>query len=308
MTAGWKGVIAAGGIGSRLHPMTQAFNKHLLPVYDKPMIYYPLTTLMLGGIRDILVISTPEALPQFEKLMGDGSQWGLTIGYLPQERPNGIAECLRIAAPSIKGRSVAFMLADNIFFGAGLGRLISTAAERNDGASVFAYEVADPGAFGIITLDADGRPLSIVEKPEEPASKLVVVGLYLYGPDVADIARTLSPSGRGELEITDINRAYLDQGRLQVYPLGRGFAWLDGGTPNDLFEASQFIKVMEARTGLKIGCPEEVAFRMGYITLDILETSARRLPAGDYATYLLSIAAGERRQRVRPSSANKKDA
>jgi len=307
MTGRWKGVIAAGGMGSRLHPMTLASNKHLLPVYDKPMIYYPLTTLMLGGIRDILVISTPEALPQFEKVMGDGSQWGVSIGYLPQEQPNGIAECLRIAAPSIKNCSVAFLLGDNILFGAGLGRIIATAAKRNEGASVFVYEVADPGAFGVITLDSDGRPLSIVEKPTEPTSKLVVVGLYLYGPDVTDIARTLSPSGRGELEITDINRAYLDQGRLQAYPLGRGFAWLDGGTPNDLFEASQFIKVMEARTGLKIGCPEEVAYRMEYITLDALETSARRLPAGDYATYLLSMAARERKAPARPSSVIRKD-
>jgi len=301
MSAGWKGVIAAGGTGSRLHPTTQVFNKHLLPVYDKPMIYYPLTTLMLGGIRDILVISTREALPQFERLMGDGRQWGVTISYLPQDRPSGIADCLRVAAPSIEDRSVALLLGDNIFFGAGLGRLISTAAKRNEGASVFVYEVADPGAFGIMTLDSDGRPLSIMEKPEEPTSKLVVVGLYLYGPDVTDLARRLSPSHRGELEITDINRAYLDQGRLQVYPLGRGFAWLDGGTPNDLFEACQFIKVMEARTGLKIGCPEEVAYRMGYITLDALEASAERLPAGDYATYLLSIAASERKQSARPS-------
>jgi glucose-1-phosphate thymidylyltransferase len=294
MTVGWKGLIVAGGVGSRLHPMTQAFNKHLLPVYDKPMIYYPLTTLMLGGIRDIVVISTPTALPQFERLLGDGRQWGVTINYLSQERPNGIAEGLRIAAPLIRGCNVAFVLGDNIFFGAGLGGVLSTAAKRNDGASIFVYEVANPGAFGIITLDSNGRPVSIVEKPKEPTSRLAVTGLYLYGPDVVDIATALPPSQRGEFEITDINRAYLDQGRLQVYPLGRGFAWLDGGTPNDLFEASQFIRVMEARTGLKIGCPEEVAYRMGYITLDALETSAHRLPPGDYAAYLLSIAASER--------------
>jgi glucose-1-phosphate thymidylyltransferase len=299
MMAGWKGVVLAGGVGSRLHPMTQVFNKHLLPVYDKPMTYYPLTTLMLGGIRDIVVISTPAALPQFEKLLRDGRQWGLSIAYLPQERPNGIAEGLRIAGPSIHGCSVAFVLGDNIFFGAGLGRVLATAAERNDGASVFVYEVANPGAFGTITLAPDGRPLSIVEKPKDLSSRLAVTGLYLYGPDVTEIAAALSPSHRGELEITDVNRAYLDQGRLQVYPLGRGYAWLDGGTPSDLFEASQFIRVMEARTGLKIGCPEEVAYRMGFISLDAFEASARRLPVGDYATYLMAIADSERQQRAR---------
>jgi glucose-1-phosphate thymidylyltransferase len=248
------------------------------------------------------VISTPTALPQFEQLLGDGSQWGLSLDYLPQERPNGIAEGFKIAAPLIDGCSVALALGDNIFFGAGLGRMLSMATARNDGASIFAYEVANPSAFGTVTLDADNRPLSIAEKPKKPTSKLAVTGLYLYGPDVVDITLGLAPSRRGELEITDINRAYLEQGRLQVYPLGRGYAWLDGGTPNDLFEASQFIRVMEARTGLKIGCPEEIAYRMKFITLDELEASAERLPQSDYAAYLRSIAAGERAVQRAPGT------
>ena len=297
---GWKGLILAGGTGSRLHPMTRGFNKHLLPVYDKPMIYYPLTSLILGGIRDFVLVSSPAALPQFEALLGDGSQWGVSIRYLPQAEPAGIADGLRIAAPAVAGHNVAFMLGDNIFFGSGLGRMLAQAAKQNDGASVFVYEVANPEAFGTINLDSAGRAVSIVEKPKDSTSRYAVTGLYLYGPDVMEIAAKLSPSQRGELEITDVNRAYLEQGRLKAYPLGRGYAWLDGGTPADLFEASQFIRIMEARTGLKIGCPEEVAYRTGLITLDALEALARRAPPGDYGAYLLSIVKTERVQRARP--------
>jgi glucose-1-phosphate thymidylyltransferase len=297
---GWKGLILAGGTGSRLHPMTRGFNKHLLPVYDKPMIYYPLTALMLGGVRDFVLVSSPSALPQFETLLGDGSQWGLSISYLPQPKPTGIADGLRIAAPAIKGHNVAFVLGDNIFFGVAFGHMVAQAAAENDGgASVFAYEVANPGAFGIVNLDAAGKPVSIVEKPKDATSRFAVTGLYLYGPDVCEIAASLKPSARGELEITDVNRAYLEQGRLKVHPMGRGFAWLDGGTPNDLFEASQFIRVMETRTGLKIGCPEEVAYRKGFITLDALEALAQRAPTGEYAAYLVSIAQSERMQQAR---------
>jgi len=294
MTIGWKGLILAGGRGSRLHPLTQLLNKHMLPVYDKPMIYYPLTTLMLAGIRDIVLVSTPTALPQFERLLGDGGQWGLSIAYLPQDEPSGIADGLRVAAPLIAGRNVAFVLGDNIFFGAGLGRLLSTAAKYNEGASIFVYEVANAAAFGTVTLDSNGAPLSIAEKSKHTESRLAVTGFYLYDPDVIDIAAQLSPSGRSELEITDVNRAYLDQRRLKVYQLGRGFAWLDGGTPNDLFEASQFIRVMEARTGLKIGCPEEIAYRMKFITLNTFESLVSNLPEGDYSAYLFSIAKSER--------------
>src|SRR5262249_53881963 len=221
---------------------------------------------------DFVLISTPAALPQFEALLGNGSQWGITISYLPQPAPTGIPDGLRIAAPVIAGHNVALVLGDNIFFGDRFGRMVATASEQNGGgASVFAYEVANPGAFGIVNLDAAGRPVSIVEKPRDATSRLAVTGLYLYGPDVVDIAMALKPSGRGEFEITDVNRAYLEQGRLKVHVMGRGFAWLDGGTPNDLFEASQFIRIMEARTGLKIGCPEEVAYRKAFISLDVLE-------------------------------------
>jgi glucose-1-phosphate thymidylyltransferase len=298
MTLAWKGLILAGGRGSRLHPMTQLFNKHMLPVYDKPMIYYPLSTLMLAGIRDIVLVSTPSALPQFESLLGDGGQWGLTIAYASQPEPNGIADGVRIAAPLLGGCNVALVLGDNIFFGSGLGRLLRAAVKSNEGASIFVYEVAHPDAFGTVVLDSKARPLSITEKAKNADSRLAVTGFYLYGPDLVDVALRLSPSARGELEITDVNRAYLDQGRLKVYRLGRGYAWLDGGTPNDLFEASQFIRVMEERTGLKIGCPEEIAFRMKFITLDMIEKLASSLPDGDYAQYLLALARSERARNL----------
>jgi glucose-1-phosphate thymidylyltransferase len=250
----WKGLILAGGYGTRLFPMTIGSNKHLLNVYDKPMIYYALTTLMLGGIREIVLLSTPAGVPLFQRLLGDGSEWGLHIDYVVQEHPNGIGEGLLLAERYTSGKHVALILGDNIFYGSGLSELLYRAIDRNDGASIFTYEVSNPQAFGIVTLNEAGVPVSIAEKPERPESSLAVTGLYLYGPDVLDVAKCTAPSKRGELEITDINRAYLEQSRLKVYPLSRGYAWLDGGTPNDLFEASQFIRVVETRTGLKIGC------------------------------------------------------
>jgi glucose-1-phosphate thymidylyltransferase len=260
-----KGIILAGGTGSRLLPLTAAINKHLLPVYDKPMIYYPLTTLMLAGIRDIILISTPSALPQFETLLGDGKKWGISINYLAQGKPDGIAAGLKIAAAEIEGSPAALILGDNIFFGAGLGELISKAAGKNTGASIFTYTVANPQAFGIVNVDAKGKPLSLAEKPSAPSSQQAVTGLYLYASDVAQRINALKPSKRGELEITDLNQSYLNDGRLSVYPLSRGYAWLDGGGFTDLFKAGQFIRVMEERTGQKIGCPDEIAYRLGFI-------------------------------------------
>jgi glucose-1-phosphate thymidylyltransferase len=254
------------------------------------MIYYALTTVMFAGIRQIVLVSTPAAVPQFERLLGDGSQWGLAIRYLVQERPNGIGDGLRLASDFIAGKNVVVALGDNIFYGSGLSQLLSRAIARNEGASIFAFEVANPEAFGIVTLDAAGRPVAIVEKPKAPRSTLAVTGLYFYAPDVVDIVAGLSPSHRGEFEITDVNRAYLEQGRLKVYALGRGYAWLDGGTPHNLFEASEFIRVVEARTGLKIGCPEEVAYRMGFISLEQLAQVAKRAPTCEYGDYLSSLA------------------
>jgi len=286
----WQALILAGGTGSRLYPMTRGSNKHLLPVYDKPMIYYALTTVMFAGIRQIVLLSTPTAVPQFEQLLGNGSQWGLAIRYLVQEHPNGISDGLRLASDLIAGKNVAVVLGDNIFYGSGLGRLLSRAMALNEGASIFAYEVANPEDFGVVTVDAAGKPTAIVEKPKTPDSSKAVTGLYLYTPDVVDIVGRLSPSDRGELEITDVNRVYLEQRRLKVYTLGRGYAWLDGGTPRNLFDASEFIRVVEARTGLKIGCPEEVAFRMGFISLERLIALAKKAPTSDYRDYLSSIA------------------
>jgi glucose-1-phosphate thymidylyltransferase len=272
MTGKWKAIILAGGSGSRLAPLTRAVNKHLLPVYDKPMIYYPLSTLMLGGLRDFIVISGPEALPQFERLLGDGSQWGISLDYMAQEKPRGIAECFRIAADKIRGHNVTLILGDNIFHSDRLSSRIESALTQSSGATIFATEVADPSAFGVVELDAAGHPISLIEKPKEPRTNLAVPGLYCYDPRVVDIAWNLKPSARGELEITDINRAYLDMGELRVIPLGRGFAWLDGGTHSALYDAGQFIKVIEERTGLKICCPEEIAFRKGFIDADKLRS------------------------------------
>ncbi|PHS21889.1 MAG: glucose-1-phosphate thymidylyltransferase [Robiginitomaculum sp.] len=265
MSKPWKTIILAGGTGSRLYPLTLAVNKHLLPIYDKPMIYYPLSIMMLVGMRDFILISSPDALPQMERLLGDGSQWGIKFTYRAQEKPGGIAQCFEIAADDIEGANVSLILGDNIFYGSGLPEHIFEAIQQ-EGATIFGYEVANPSAFGVVTLDADNRPLALVEKPKNPESNLAVPGLYFYDDKVLEIARTLKPSARGELEITDVNKAYLAKGMLNVSRLNRGTAWLDGGSHAALYEAGQFIKVVEERTGLKIACPEEIAYRKGFIS------------------------------------------
>jgi glucose-1-phosphate thymidylyltransferase len=285
----WIGIIVAGGSGSRLFPLTHVVNKHLLPVYDKPMIYYPLTTLMLGGVRDFIIISNPEALDQMSTLLGDGGRWGINIAYRPQNRPSGIAECFRIAASDIKGHNVALALGDNIFFGAGVPRLLVEAMAQESGATVFGYEVADPSAYGVVVLDKSGRAIDIEEKPKNSRSRLAIPGLYFYDERVLEISNEIKPSARGELEITDVNRRYLAMGDLRVKLFGRGVAWLDGGTHRDLFEAAQFVKVVEERTGLKIACPEEVALRMKFIDQSAFELLIDPHPKTDYQLYLRSL-------------------
>jgi glucose-1-phosphate thymidylyltransferase len=282
----WKGLILAGGRGTRLHPITQAINKHLLPVYDKPMIYYPIATLMLAGVRDLIVVSEPQAMPQFQRLLGDGARWGLSIAYRTQHEPRGIAEGLVVAADDLRGHSVALILGDNIFYSAGLQQSLASIVRDPGDATIFCYKVADPSMFGIVSLDGSGRPIDIKEKPKDPKSHLAVTGLYFYPEDVVDIAAALKPSGRGELEITDVNREYLRQGRLRVIRLGRGTAWLDGGTPRDLYEAAHFVRVIEERTGLKISCLEEIAWRMGFIDHNALMALAEELPSCEYGDYL----------------------
>ncbi|WP_421785577.1 glucose-1-phosphate thymidylyltransferase RfbA [Hyphobacterium sp.] len=289
MTKSWKGLILAGGTGSRLYPLTHAVNKHLLPVFDKPMIYYPLTTLMLGGIRDFVIVSSPEALPQIKALLGDGERWGLTFTYVAQDKPGGIAEGFRVAANELAGHNVALILGDNIFYGDGLSKRIQEAAKQGAGATIFGYEVADPSSFGVVELAADGTALSLEEKPKKPKSKWAVPGIYFYDQDVVDVAWNLKPSRRGELEITDVNRVYLERGALHVKTIGRGVAWLDGGTHADLFEAGQFIKVVEERTGLKVACPEEIAFRMGFIDHDGLAELVDDSPKTEYQKYLKDL-------------------
>jgi glucose-1-phosphate thymidylyltransferase len=284
-----KGIILAGGKGTRLYPLTQVISKQLLPVYDKPMIYYPLTTLMLAGIRDILVISTPGSLPLFEELLGDGSQWGISLSYVPQPSPDGIAQAFLLGEKFIGETPVALILGDNIFYAEGLPRLLQRISSQSGGATVFGYPVKDPGQFGIVTIDQAGKPVDIVEKPAHPKSNLAVPGLYFYDPDVVKMARNLRPSARGELEITDVNREYLAQGRLNVEVLGRGLAWLDSGTPDSLVDAAQFAKVMESRTGTKIACPEEVAYRMRFIDAGQLALLGERQSQSDYGKYLLGV-------------------
>jgi len=285
-----KGIILAGGSGTRLHPMTLAVSKQLLPVYDKPMIYYPLTTLMLAGVREILIISTPHDLPLFERLLGDGSQWGLELEYAEQARPAGIAQALTIGADYLGDRRVALILGDNIFYGYGLTGLLREASKRERGATVFGYYVKDPERYGVIDFDRRGKAVSIDEKPTNPKSNYAVTGLYFYDQQAVDFARTLRPSGRGELEITDLNRLYLERGLLTVERMGRGMAWLDTGTPESLMQASNFVETVEARQGLKIGVPEEVAYRKGWIAEGQLRELGTTMNNNQYGQYLTSLA------------------
>jgi len=286
-----KGIILAGGAGTRLHPMTLTVSKQLLPVYDKPMIYYPLTTLMLAGVRDILLISTPHDLPLFERLLGDGSRIGLSISYAAQARPEGLAQAYIIGEHFLDGQPSALILGDNIFYGHGLQALVSDAARRTSGATVFAYRVSDPERYGVVAFDDRMRAVAIEEKPTTPQSNWAVTGLYFYDDRASEFARALKPSSRGELEITDLNRAYLERGQLSVELMGRGYAWLDTGTPDSLQEAAAFVGTLQNRQGFRIACPEEVAFRQGFISLDQFADLAEESGQGGYGRYLRELAA-----------------
>lgn len=288
-----KGIVLAGGAGSRLHPVTKVVSKQLLPVYDKPMLYYPLSTLLLAGVQDILIITTPHDQPLFRQLLGDGSQWGVNISFAIQPSPDGIAQAFLIGREFIGGDPVALVLGDNIFYGHDLSRRAAAAAARPSGASVFAYWVQDPERYGVVSFDADGRATEIVEKPAQPKSNWAVTGLYFYDNDVVSIAESIRPSPRGELEITDVNAAYLQRGDLWVEKMGRGFAWLDTGTHDSLAEASEFIRIIERRQGLKVACLEEIALRKGLISPEDVLRQADSYGKSSYAAYLRRVAAGE---------------
>lgn len=295
-----KGILLAGGAGTRLAPATQAVSKQLLPVYDKPMVYYPLSTLMLAGIREVLIISTPRDLPRFEELLGDGAQWGIDLHYAEQPRPEGIAQAFTIGADFIGDDNVCLILGDNIFYGQGLPARLQHAAQQSSGGTVFAYYVNDPERYGVVDFDDDGRALSIEEKPDDPASNYAVTGLYFYDASVVDIAEELEPSDRGELEITDVNRRYLARGSLQVQTMGRGMAWLDTGTHESLLQAANFVQTIEERQGLKVSCPEEIAWRQDWISADDVKHIGRSMDNNAYGQYLLDLV--HRSDRTSPSS------